>query len=218
MSWIERNVKLVDYVNPKDEKLNAYSHFLGLGLSLLGLLVTILSMGIIKTGAMKLAMVVYAMTNIILYTASGLYHYLPKGNAKRICRMLDHSSIYLLIIGTYTPILAYIGSAKTIWLLAAMYLVVAIGILCTVLFFSKLKALHIILYVTLGWLCVFFADEIFPFLPAGVIKYMFTGGIAYTVGLIFYGWKKMPRHHFIWHLFVLAGSLSFYFGIFIHLI
>lgn len=218
MSWIEKNIKLVDYVNPKDEKLNAYSHFLGLGLSVLGLLITLLSMGAITKGSMRIAMVVYALTNIILYTASGLYHYLPKGNAKRICRVLDHSSIYLLIIGTYTPVLAYIGSASSWVLLAAMYSIVLVGIVLTVLCFSKLKALHIILYVTLGWLCVFFADEIFPFLPPGVIKYMFIGGIFYTVGLIFYGLKKMPRHHFIWHLFVLAGSLSFYFGIFIHLI
>ena len=218
MSWIEKNIKLVDYVNPKDEKLNAYSHFLGLGLSVLGLLITLLSMGAITKGSMRIAMVVYALTNIILYTASGLYHYLPKGNAKRICRVLDHSSIYLLIIGTYTPVLAYIGSASSWVLLAAMYSIVLVGIVLTVLCFSKLKALHIILYVTLGWLCVFFADEIFPFLPQGVIKYMFIGGIFYTVGLIFYGWKKMPRHHFIWHLFVLAGSLSFYSGIFIHLI
>lgn len=218
MSWIEKNIKLVDYVNPKDEKLNAYSHFLGLGLSVLGLLITLVCLDIISTGAMKVAMVVYALTNILLYTASGLYHYLPKGNAKRICRILDHSSIYLLIIGTYTPVLAYIGTAKSFALLAAMYGIVLMGIVLTVFCFSRLKALHIILYVLLGWFCVFFADEIFPFLPQAVIKYMFTGGVLYTSGLIFYGMKKMPRHHFIWHIFVLAGSLSFYIGIFLYLI
>lgn len=218
MSWIERNVKLIDYVNPKDERLNAYSHFFGLGLSLFGLLITLLSMGSGIKKVMKIAMVVYALTNILLYAASGFYHYLPRGNAKRICRILDHSSIYLLIIGTYTPILSYIGTSESLKLLAVMYSVVALGIVLTVICFSKLKALHIILYVLLGWLCVFFADEIFPFLPGGVIKYMFTGGVLYTLGLIFYGLKRMPHHHFIWHLFVLAGSLSFYVGIFLHLL
>lgn len=218
MSWIERNVKLVDYVNPKDEKLNAYSHFIGLAMSVFGLLITLLWLGNITTGAMKIAMIVYALTNILLYTASGFYHYLPKGNAKRICRILDHSSIYLLIIGTYTPVLAYIGTAKSLILLAAMYSIVLAGIVLTVICFSKLKALHIILYVTLGWICVFFADEIFPFLPKAVIKYMFIGGVLYTVGLVFYGLKKLPKHHFIWHIFVLLGSLSFYVGIFLHLL
>ena len=98
-------------------------------------------------------------------------------------------------------------------LLMAMWAIVVLGITVTILFWEKLKVLHVILYLIMGWLCVFFSADIFPYIPSGLIKFLLMGGLSYTFGLIFYAVKKIPHYHGIWHVFVLMGSLFFYIGI-----
>ena len=217
MNWLEKHITLQNYDDRKAEMENAVTHFAGAGLSVIGFIMIIIRLGDISSTALKAGLVIFALSNILLYTASGLYHYLRPGNAKRICRILDHSSIYILIAGTYTPILMYIGTRECYMLLAFMYLIVASGITVTILFWEKLKVVHVILYLIMGWLCVFFSADIFPFIPSGIVKFLLLGGLSYTFGLVFYAVKKIPHYHGIWHVFVLLGSIFFYVGILFYL-
>ena len=216
-NWLEKHITLVSYKDPFDEKLNAYSHFFGGALAIIGLAVILSMTGAYTTLATEVGMVIFAITNIILYFSSGFYHYLEPGNGKRVCRILDHMNIYILIAGSYTPVLLYISTRTTMMILIAMWSLVIMGTLLTVLFWGRLRSAHVALYIMMGWLCIFFFDDIFPMLPTGLFKWILTGGITYTLGVIFYAVKKIPHHHFIWHIFTLLGSLSFYVGYVIYL-
>lgn len=216
MSWLERKIPLPTYQNPIDEKINMNTHLFGTFLALAGF-IAVLGISERIEPSLRGGMVIYALSNILLYISSTLYHGLKEGNAKRVFRILDHSNIYILIAGTYTPLLTYIGRRESYMLLALMWVIVAFGITVTILFWEKLKVVHVLLYLAMGWLCVFFSDEIFPFIPSGLIKFLLFGGLSYTVGLIFYAVKKIPHYHGIWHVFVLLGSLFFYVGILYYL-
>jgi len=214
MNWLEKHITLQNFDDRKAEKENAYTHFFGALLSVFGLLLVLLKLPSIESASLKAGMIIFALTNLLLYTASGFYHYLPKGNAKRICRILDHSNIYFLIAGTYTPILLYIGSEKALFITSLVWFLTLLGILFTLVFWGRLKPLHPILYMLMGWLIVFFWKDIIPFLPSSLLFYLITGGVTYTIGVLFYALKKIPHYHAIWHLFVLLGSIWFYIGIY----
>lgn len=215
MNWLERHITLQNYDNRKAERENAATHFLGAALSLVGLVLILLTLPRIEAAPLRFGLVVFALSNLLLYTASGLYHALPAGNAKRICRILDHSNIYFLIAGTYTPILLYVGTPKTMWLTAFMWGVAALGVVFTLVFWGRLKPLHPILYILMGWTIVLFWDDVIPFLPSGLLlPCIVAGGVTYTIGVVFYAMKKLPHYHAIWHLFVLGGSIWFYVGIY----
>ena len=173
--------------------------------------------GLYNTVQTEAGMVIFAITNIILYFSSGFYHYLKPGNGKRVCRILDHMNIYILIAGSYTPVLLYINTRIAMTILAVMWSLVIVGTLLTVLFWGRMRAAHVALYILMGWLCIFFAGDIFPLLPPGLFKWILAGGIIYTAGVLFYAVKRIPHHHFIWHIFTLLGSLSFYVGYVIYL-
>lgn len=217
MSWLERKIPLPVYTDPRDEKINTDTHLLGSILAVATFILVLFLCKSMENLSLRGGMITYAVANILLYLSSTLYHALKKGNAKRIFRIFDHSSIYILIAATYTPILTYVGSEECMNLLMAMWAIVVLGITVTILFWEKLKVVHVILYLVMGWLCVFFYSDIFPFIPEGIMKFMILGGISYTSGLLFYAVKKIPHYHGIWHLFVLMGSIFFYVGILMYL-
>lgn len=214
MNWLERHITLQVYDDRKAEMENAWTHFIGAFLAVIGLILVLMKLPQAKSTSVKVGMIIFALTNILLYTASGFYHYLKPSNAKRICRILDHSNIYFLIAGTYTPILLYVGTEKTIWLTAFMWIIATLGVCFTLVFWGRLKPLHPILYILMGWVIVFFWNDIIPFVPQGLLFYLVGGGVTYTVGVLFYAMKKLPHYHAIWHCFVLAGSIWFYIGLY----
>ncbi len=217
MSWLERKIPLPSYSNPLDEKINTNTHLFGTCLAFAGFLAVLgLNMNI-ESIALKSGLIIFALSNILLYLSSTLYHGLKPGNLKRLFRILDHSNIYILIAGTYTPLLLYIGTRKAMILLFAMWLLAYSGITLTLLFWKSLKIVHVLLYLLMGWLCIFFYSDIFPYIPPGLIKLLILGGISYTSGLVFYAAKKIPHSHGIWHVFVLLGSIFFYTGILYYL-
>ncbi|HIV98668.1 MAG TPA: hemolysin III family protein [Candidatus Ornithospirochaeta avicola] len=216
MSFISKHISLCEY-DERHERVNTLTHAIGFALALFGLFLVIKRISSFSTLDLKLGMLVYALSNVLLYGASMIYHALRPSDAKRFFRILDHSNIYILIAGTYCPLLMYIGSTKTIYINIAMWIIVAIGIISTLLFWNRLRIIHVVLYVIMGWLCVFFYNDIFPSLPEGLFKYILAGGIVYTLGLFFYGFKKIPYYHAIWHLFTLLGSLSFFVGIYLYI-
>ncbi len=217
MNWLEQHITLQNYDDRKAERENAFTHFAGSILSLIGFIYILMSLDSMKDNAVRAGMIVFGLTNILLFTASGFYHWLPVSNAKRICRILDHSNIYFLIAGTYTPLLLYVGTSVTFILTFFMWAIALLGVGFTLFFWGRLKPLHPVLYLVMGWMIVFFWSSVIPYLPQGVIKYLVTGGVIYSAGVIFYAMKKLPHYHAIWHLFVLAGSIVFYVGLCVNL-
>lgn len=213
ISWLERKISLPVLVKPEAEKENSISHAVAAVLAAIGLIYIILNLDKASNPNLKIGLIIFALSNLLLYFASSLYHGLPKNNAKRVCRILDHSNIYFLIAGTYTPLLLFVNTAKSIKIFYFLWIIALLGVAFTLIFWGKLKPLHVILYLVMGWLLVFFWKDIIPNLPKGIFTYIITGGILYTLGVIFYGFKKIPHGHLIWHIFCVAASITFYVGI-----
>lgn len=190
-----------------EEKWNAYSHALGIVLSILGMMFFFQKD---MTGEPFLfeSILVYSISLILLFTASTVYHAVQNPKLKKKLRALDHISIYYLIAGTYTPVCLTVLLDSKGWLL--FYLVWGIALFGTVLklfFTGKFEVFSLVLYGIMGWLVVI--D--FPFLSENISKngllFLGLGGAFYTIGILFYALKKIPYNHLIWHFFVLGGAI-----------
>ncbi len=216
--WLENHITLHTYDDPRAERENSVTHVVGVALAVVAFVTILLKLPSIESASLKVGMVIWALTMIMLYGASALYHSLPYGNAKRICRILDHSNIYFLIAGTYTPLMLSIGTGTAHMLVGIVWAIALLGIIFTLVFWGKLKALHVLLYLAMGWLIVFFWKDIVPFLPEGLLGWVIAAGLTYSIGVIFYASKRIPHYHAIWHLFCIGGSALFFFGYMITLL
>jgi hemolysin III len=216
--WLESHITLHNYDDARDEKLNSLTHVVGALLSVLALVAIFIKFPQIPSTAMRVGLVIWALTMILLYSASALYHALPHSNAKRVCRVLDHSNIYFLIAGTYTPMMLFVGTRTAHLVLALVWLLAVVGIILTLIFWGRYGAIHVGLYILMGWIVVFFARSLFPHMPSSLIKWVIAAGVTYTAGVIFYANKKIPHYHAIWHLFCIGGSALFFFGYWFNLI
>lgn len=216
-NWLETNITLQDYDNRREERANAVTHLFGAVLSLAGM-VFLISAGL-KTGdSVKTAgLVVFAVSMLLLYTASGLYHLIRPSNLKRAFRILDHFNIYFLIAGTYTPVLIAVGTSLSYAFIAVVWGIAVLGIVFTMLFWDRFKVFHVILYLAMGWLIVFIWKPVSEVIPLALLKWIIAGGLFYTIGTVFYAMKKMPYYHAVWHMFVLGGSISFFLGIYMYI-
>lgn len=216
-TWLSRHITLHDQCDPKEERENSITHAIGSALSLAFLMFVLFSRSSFERRETWIGMVVYGCMLALLYMSSTLYHFLPKGDAKRVFRVLDHANIYLLIAGTYTPILLSIGSADASRLLVFIWSVGLVGIAFSIVFWDRLKALHVVLYLVMGWIIIFFWNDIVPFLPAGLTGWILAAGVTYSSGVVFYALKRMPHHHMVWHIFCVAASALFCIGFLLHL-
>ena len=198
----------------RGERFNSISHLVGASLALVGgvVLVTFAAMGGDFNRIVSYS--VYGVTLFLLYLTSTLYHSL-RGTAKRVFQVLDHQAIYLLIAGTYTPftVMALKG-AQGWWMFGAIWGLAVFGIVLDALPRRGVRVVPIIIYLAMGWLCVLALDPIFAALPPAGARWLVAGGIFYTSGIAFYVLDHWyPWTHGVWHLFVLAGSVSHYFAI-----
>jgi len=198
----------------KGERFNSISHLVGASLALVGgaVLVTFAAM----SGEIDkiVSYSVYALTLFLLYLISTLYHSFP-GPAKNVFRVLDHQAIYLLIAGTYTPfaMVALQGSLGW-WLLGAIWGLAAIGVVLDGLRRTGPRIASLLLYLLMGWFCVFALDSFVSALSPASLGWLLAGGIFYTTGVVFFVLdNRYPWCHGVWHLFVIAGSASHYFSI-----
>ncbi len=154
----------------------------------------------------------YGGSLVALYTFSTLYHGLSNQKAKKLFRILDHCGIFLLIAGTYTPVLLISIGGTTGWIFFGIQWGMALfGIILKVFYTGRYKFLSTLLYAFMGWIIVFKIDVLKAALPDPAYELMAAGGISYMVGIIFYGLdSRMKYAHFIWHLFVMAGSTFHY--------
>jgi len=198
----------------REEIANSISHGLGLVLALIALPILVLSA--IRIGSMQYVVgaVVFGATMVLLYSASTLYHSITHEAAKRFLRLFDHSAIFLLIAGTYTPFT--LGVLRGAWgwtLLAIIWSLAIAGLVIKALPHTRHSWISMVLYLVMGWLAIVAIKPIMQLVPLPGILLIFAGGIAYTGGLAFFAAPKLRYSHFIWHLFVIAGTTCHFFAV-----
>jgi hemolysin III len=157
---------------------------------------------------------VYGGTLIALYAASTIYHACRSPRLRKVFQVLDHSSIYLLIAGTYTPFALVTLRGPWGWtLLGLVWGIAVFGITWKIIAIHRLPAVSLASYVVMGWLAIIAIKPLVASVQLAGILWLLAGGLAYTLGTIFLGWKKFTYHHAVWHLLVLAGSVCHYFAI-----
>ncbi len=199
-----------------EEIANSISHGVGAGLSVAALVLLIIKASHTSGALGVVSASIYGGSLLMLYLLSCLYHALAKTRARKVFQILDHCSIFILIVGTYTPIaLCYIGGF-TGWLIFGINAgCMALGIVFNAINMDRWKKLSLVLYVIMGWLIVFSLKSILTF-PATALILLVMGGVLYTVGIIFYKVKKLKYFHFIWHIFVLGGSVLQFFCVYLY--
>jgi hemolysin III len=190
-----------------EEIANSISH--GVGLVAGALAAPVLIYAAVRRGdpPFIVGACIFAATIVLMYLSSTLYHALPENRAKRVFRVIDHGSIYLLIAGTYSPFT--LGMLPNAWgwtLFGIVWGLAVLGIAMK----STGRAWHPIvstgLYLLMGWLAVIAVRPIFAHLPTASIAWLAAGGVAYTIGVGFYAARRLRYGHFVWHLFVVAGT------------
>lgn len=203
----------------KGERLNSITHLMGAALALAGLIILI-SQAANQGHLMKvISFSVYGTSLFLLYLLSTLYHSV-RGSAKAIFQKFDHAAIYLLIAGTYTPFLLVTLKGPWGWSLFGIIWGLAIlGIALDATLKPRREYLSITLYIVMGWLCLVAIKPLLKALTHEGFLWLLAGGILYTAGVIFYVLDhRKPYFHAIWHIFVLAGSVSHYFAIWLHVL
>ncbi|MCF7923656.1 MAG: hemolysin III family protein [Candidatus Izimaplasma sp.] len=184
---------------------DSITHGIGAILSIIGLVLIILKA---DTAKGYISGIVYGVCLIFLYVSSTLFHSFPE-NFKRtraVFQRLDHSGVFLLIVGTYTPLIIYaLSFNKAIIYLSAMWLLTVVGIVFKSIWINRFKSVHLFIYLLMGWSVVFYWQDVYGFIEE-YISLLILGGLAYTIGVIFY-LARFKYNHFIWHLFVIAGSV-----------
>jgi hemolysin III len=197
-----------------EEIANAITHGIGLLLSIAGFVVLLVLSALRGTAWHIVACSIYGATLICLYAASTLYHAVISRRVKRALRIFDHSAIYLLIAGTYTPFLLVSLRGPWGWSLFGVIWGLALaGVLFKFWFVERFAILSTAVYIAMGWLVVIAAKPVITHLRLTAIIWLLAGGLAYTGGVIFFAAKRIPYSHAIWHLFVLAGSICHYFAV-----
>ena len=194
--------------NLGEEIANAISHGLGASLSIFGMVILIVR-AVINNSAIALGCaIVYASSLLILYGISCAYHACPRGKGKQLLRVFDHCSIYLLILGSYVPIALLVVGGKIGWTLCLINGICAVvGITLNCFSVNRFEKFSLCLYVIMGWLVIFAIKPLIATMPLPGIIGLVIGGLFYTVGIIFYKATQIKYMHFVWHLFVLAGSV-----------
>jgi len=218
------NQVIVPQYSRGEEIANSITHGIGVVLSIAGLSVLTSFASVFGSAWHIVSCSIYGATQILLYTASTLYHSIPYPRAKEILRVFDHSAIYLLIAGTYTPFTLVSLRGPWGWtIFGVVWGIAIVGILLRAWWMRKAltgqKAIWRTLpYIGMGWIAIIAIKPLLDALAPGGLAFMLAGGLAYTLGSIFYAWKKLPYHHAIWHLFVMAGSAFHFFAVLFYVI
>ena len=198
-----------------EEIANSITHGIGAALSVAALVLLIVYSSLYGTAWHVVSFTIFGVTMLILYISSTLVHSFPEGRAKNLFEIFDHSSIYFFIAGTYTPFLFLAVKGTLGWTLFGVIWGLALfGTVFKCFFVKKFLNTSTLLYVLMGWLIVFAWDTLVQNLSTGSLALLITGGVLYTLGAVFYVWRGFKYHHMIWHLFVLAGSVTHFFSVF----
>ncbi len=201
----------------RGERLNSITHLLGSVFALIGLIVLVIRAALAGDPWKIVSFSIFGMTLVVLYTSSALYHSI-RGASKKLFQKIDHSAIYLLIAGSYTPFTLVTLRGAWGWsLFGVVWGLAVIGILQDVLFAKRKHILSVVIYLMMGWIAMVAVRPLSLALPGAGMTLLISGGLFYTVGIVFYALdKKFEYSHGIWHLFVLAGSVCHYFTILLY--
>lgn len=192
-----------------EEIANSITHGIGALLSIVALVFLAILSTVHGNVWHIVSFIIYGITMLLLYTSSTFVHALPAGRGKNVFEILDHSSIYFFIAGTYTPFLFTVLNGPISWtLFGIVWGIAVIGTIFKCFFVKKFIYTSTLLYVLMGWLIVIAWKPLSEALHPTALTALVIGGILYTVGAIFYVWRGFKFHHAIWHVFVLFGSAA----------
>lgn len=199
----------------EEERINWLTHLAGLLFSCIGGVLLFLTVNLIGDPVHIVSCSIYAATLILLFAASTFYHACKTVSMKRLMKIADHSCIYLLIAGSYTPFtLGPLKEYGGIQLLVIVWSIAVVGILFKIVAVNRFKTLSLMAYLGMGWMIVFQFPTLIQELSLTASILLICGGLFYSLGTIFYVWDSLPYNHGIWHLFVLGGSFCHFYCIF----
>ena len=202
-----------------EEIAHATTHGFGALLAIVGLTVLVARATLYGDIWHIVASSVFGATLVLMYTASTLYHSIPLPRAKQVLRIIDHSMIYFLIAGTYTPFTLVTLHGPWGWsLFGVTWGLALVGVWFKIFATGRYEKLSLIVYLAMGWCVVVAIKPLLQNLQFGGLVLTIAGGLAYSGGVIFYTWQRLRYHHAIWHVFVLAGSVLQYFAIFFYVV
>lgn len=212
-------ISTIPLYSPREELANSITHGIGIVFSIAGLGVLTAFASVFGSVWHIVSCSIYGGTIILLYTASTLYHCIPGQKAKTVLRVLDHSAIFLLIAGTYTPLTLVCLRGPLGWsLFGIIWTLAVVGILFEFFLPKKFRFIIVCLYLAMGWTIIIAVKPMLNAVePVGLVL-LLAGGICYTIGVPFYIWKSMPFNHAVWHLFVLGGTVFQFFSILLYVI
>lgn len=223
-----RRTKLADRVLPKytkgEEIFNMTSHIVGAGLGIIGMILCIIMAAKHNNIYGIIGSIIYGISLILLYTISSIYHGLsPKLMGKKVLQILDHCSIYILIAGCYTPVvlcsIREVDSVAAWWIFGIVWFAAALGIVLNSIDLQSTKIFSMICYLLMGWCIIFRFNVLLKAVETPGIVLLVAGGVAYTIGTIFYGLgKKIKYFHSIFHLLILLGSILQFFCIWLYVL
>ena len=199
---------------PREELVNALTHGFGLVLSVGGIVVLVTLAAMRASAWHVVSVAIYGATLLVLYAASTLYHSSTTPARRHLFRRLDHAAIYLLIAGTYTPFTLVNLRGPWGWsLLGTVWGLALLGAAMELYLRRRIRVLAVGLYLALGWMITVAVRPLLASVEPGGLVLLLGGGLAYTLGTVFYIWRAFPYHHAVWHGFVLLGSLCHYFAV-----
>ena len=195
----------------EEEKANMLTHAAGVILFLIGSTVLLIKAYSYFDLQAIVSAWIFSISLVLMYSASTLYHYVANPNYKTLFKLIDHCAIYVLIAGTYTPLLMVSMRNHIHYsFLITMWVIAASGILYKVLMIKKYRLLSTLIYLAMGWMAIFKIHVFYQVLPGAALLWILLGGLFYTAGTIIYSKENIRYNHAIWHLFVLGGSMCHY--------
>ena len=209
-------MKIINTFSKDEEIANAVSHMVGATLALISAVVLIMHGIKTKSPIVITSFAIFGAGLVIMYTVSSIYHALHNNKAKQVFQILDHSAIYILIAASYTPFLLLVVKSKAGYIIFFIqWLICIFGIAFKSLCVEKYVLFSTLLYIVMGWMIMFVWGDLIANISQQSLILLFIGGVLYTLGTIFYMWSWFKYHHFIWHIFVLLGSVSHFFAVYL---
>ena len=218
MIWMMKNNPITFYPS-KEEKLNIFTHAVGLILSIVALVVLVIHAS--KHGSARhiVSFTIFGASLILLYSASTIYHYSQKPELRRKLNIVDHSAIYILIAGTYTPFTLVTLKGPLGWtIFGVTWGIAIIGIVFKLFYTGRFDKISTAAYVAMGWIIIFAIKPLLENLPLNGLYWLLAGGIFYTIGAVLFSIRKIPYNHAIFHVFVLMGSFSHFMAVYFYVL
>ena len=209
-------MKIINTFSKDEEIANAVSHMVGATLALISAVVLIMHGIKTKSAVVVTSFAIFGAGLVIMYTVSSIYHALHNNKAKQVFQILDHSAIYILIAASYTPFLLLVVKSKAGYIIFFIqWLICIFGIAFKSLYVEKYVLFSTLLYIVMGWMIMFVWGDLIANISQQSLILLFIGGVLYTLGTIFYMWSWFKYQHFIWHIFVLLGSVAHFFAVYL---